>query len=259
MRTSKCNTIIAILVFSFLLFPLIIIVMTAFNTKATIQFPIEGFTLTWFAKVFENKSFIRAFKVSMIVSIVSTITSLLVGVPAAYYLSKSQGKYIMSIKNFFLSPSLVPGIVLGFALYQSIVLQFKISLLLGLNIGHTLIILPYIVRVVGASLDQFDSSIEEAAWSLGCTRMKTFFTIVLPNIKSAIIAACMLGFINSFNNVPVSMFLSGANVTTLPITLMSYIEYTYNPTISALSVLMMVMTIIIMVIIEKTLGLNKMK
>ena len=100
--------------------------------------------------------------------------------------------------------------------------------------------LPYIIRVVGGSLEQFDYSIEEVAWSLGCNKFKAFFKVVLPNISSGII----------------SMFLSGPGITTLPASLMSYVEYNYDPTVSAVSVLLMLATIFIMFIVEKTLGIS---
>jgi putative spermidine/putrescine transport system permease protein len=78
--------------------------------------------------------------------------------------------------------------------------------------------------------------------------------VVLPNITSGISAAFMLAFINSFNNIPVSMFLSGPGVSTFPATLMNYIEYNYDPTVSAVSVVLMAVTVLLMVIVDKTLG-----
>ena len=126
----------------------------------------------------------------------------------------------------------------------------------SLLLGHFLVVLPYVIRIVGSSLDQFDFAIEEAALSLGCQKGQAFFKVVLPNITSGISAAFMLSFINSFNNIPVSMFLTGPGVTTLPTTLMNYIEYNYDPTVSAVSVLLMVATIVIMFIVEKTLGIS---
>ena len=126
----------------------------------------------------------------------------------------------------------------------------------GLLLGHFLVVLPYIIRVVGGSLEQFDYSIEEVAWSLGCNKFKAFFKVVLPNISSGIISSFLLAFINSFNNIPVSMFLSGPGITTLPASLMSYVEYNYDPTVSAVSVLLMLATIFIMFIVEKTLGIS---
>ena len=120
-----------------------------------------------------------------------------------------------------------------------------------------MISLPYVIRVVGSNLDQLDFSMEEAAWTLGASKIRTFIEIILPNIRSGIFASFMLAFINSFNNIPVSQFLSGPGVTLLPTQLMGYIEYNYDPTVSAISVLLMALTVVIMILIEKTLGLSK--
>lgn len=92
--------------------------------------------------------------------------------------------------------------------------------------------------------------------SLGANKVKTFFTIVLPNIRSGVIAAFILAFINSFNNVPISLFLTGPGVSTLPIQMLIHVEYNFDPTIAALSVVLMAMTAVLMFIIEKTLGLS---
>jgi putative spermidine/putrescine transport system permease protein len=94
------------------------------------------------------------------------------------------------------------------------------------------------------------------AWTLGCSKIKAFFKIVLPNITSGIFASFMLAFINSFNNIPVSMFLSGPGVRTLPTAILNYMEYYYDPTVSAVSVLLMIGTIVLMLLIEKTIGLS---
>lgn len=134
-------------------------------------------------------------------------------------------------------------------------INFKDPCISGLLAGHFMVTLPYVIRVVGSSMEQFDFSIEEAAWSLGCPKTAAFFKVVLPNVTSGISSAFMLAFINSFNNIPVSMFLSGPGVSTFPSTLMNYIEYNYDPTVSAVSVLLMAATVIIMVIVDRTLGI----
>ena len=255
MRKHKMITIFAIFVFIFLVAPLIIIMITAFGSGSAIKFPIDSFSLKWFPVVFSKKSFKTSFITSLEISTLATVIAILVGVPAAYALTKSGIKGKQIIKSIFLSPAIVPGIVVGFALYQSIVLTMRIPVFYGLLAGHFMITLPYIIRIVGSSMEQFDFSIEEAAWSLGCGKIKAFFKIVLPNITSGISAAFMLAFINSFNNIPVSMFLSGPGIKAFPSTLMNYIEYNYDPSVSAVSVLLMLCTVIIMIIVDKTLGI----
>lgn len=256
MRRYKGLTVVAVLVFAFLFIPLLIIAVTAFGTENTIAFPIKGFTLDWFGKAVGSASFKNAFLLSLKVAAIATLLALLVGIPAAYALSRYSIRGRKFIKSFFLSPTIVPGIVVGYALFQFIVIKLRIPVFQGLLLGHFLVVLPYIIRVVGGALEQFDFSIEEVAWSLGCNKVQAFFKIVLPNISSGIISSFLLAFINSFNNIPVSMFLSGPGVTTLPTSLMSYVEMNYDPTVSAVSVMLMLATIGIMFIVEKTLGIS---
>lgn len=257
MKKGKLLTIFVVLVYIFLFAPLVVIAMTSIGTENYIAFPPKGFTLKWFTNIFQSESFMSSMATSFTISIVATLVALIIGIPAAYGLSRSKFKGVDALKSFFFSPLIVPGIVIGFALFQFLIAELNLSVYLSLFIGHTLVIIPYIIRVVGSSLEGVEYSIEEAALSLGCTKVQSFFKVVIPNITSGIIAAFMLAFINSFNNVPVSMFLTGPGVSTLPITMMNYIEYNYDPTVSALSVLLMIITIGVMFVAEKTLGLGK--
>lgn len=255
MRKQKGMTLIAILVFLFLFLPLCLIVVTSFGTAAAIQFPIKGFTLDWYAKALQSDTFMSSFKLSLSIGVFATILALIVGIPASYALARYSVKGRNFIKSFFLSPTVIPGIVVGYTLFQYIVIKLGLPIFQGLLIGHFLISLPYIIRVVGSSMEQLDYSMEEVAWTLGCTKPRAFIQIVLPNVSSGIFAAFMLAFVNSFNNVPVSMFLSGPGVTMLPTSLLSYMEYNYDPTVSAISVMLMLLTMGLMFLIEKTLGL----
>lgn len=255
LRKNKWLTMLAILVFLFLFLPLIIIVVTSFGTEAIITFPIKGFTIDWYIMALTSKAFMSSLQLSLIIGVVATLIALIVGIPSAYVLSRDRFKGKKFLNTFFLSPTLIPGIVVGYSIFQMIVVNLRLPIIPGLIIGHFLISVPYVIRVVGSSMEQVDVSIEEAAWTLGCTKKRAFVTVLLPNIVSGIFAAFMLAFVNSFNNVPVSMFLSGPGVTMLPTTLLSYMEFNYDPSVSALSVILMFVTIGVMVVIEKSTGL----
>jgi len=256
MRKNKGMKVIAILVMAFLFLPLLLIAITSFGTKASIQFPIQGFTLDWYANALSIQSLMDSLKLSFLIGILATVLALVVGVPASYALSRMTIKGRSFIKSFFLSPTVIPGIVVGYTLFQFVVISIGLPVFPALIFGHFLISLPYIIRVVGSSLEQLDFSMEEAAWTLGCTRIQAFIKIILPNISAGIFAAFMLAFVNSFNNVPVSMFLSGPGVTMLPTSLLNYMEYNYDPTVSAISVMLMLVTMAAMFLVEKTLGLK---
>lgn len=251
MKKSKFLLIVTIIVYFFIFAPLIIIALTSFTTESYISFPPVGFSLKWYAKVFSTSSFISSFQLSLLVSFSATFLALLVGIPGAYALSRHQFKGKRFIKDLFFSPNMVPQVVVGFALFSFIIVQLRLNVRIALLVGLTVSVVTYVFRIVGASIDSLDFSIEEAGMSLGANRLQTFFMVVMPNISSGIISAFLLAFINAFNNVPLTIFLSGPGVVTLPVAMMNYIEYNYDPTVSALSVLLMAMSFSIMIISEK--------
>ena len=256
MKGNKIFTLFVILVYVFLCAPILIIITTAFDSGNIMSFPPMGFSLQWFIKAFNSETFMTTLGISFKAAVLATLIAMIIGIPAAYALSRNNYRGKAVVQNIFLSPIIVPGVVLGFTFFRFLIIKLQLDVFLSLLIAHVIIVIPYIMRVVGSSLENLDFSIEDAAVSLGATKLKAFFIIILPNVTSGVIAAFMLAFINSFNNVPVSLFLTGPGVSTLPISMMSYVEYNYDPTISALSVILMVMTVLIMFVVEKTLGIS---
>ena len=256
MKKSKSLLIITILVYSFLIGPLLVIAASSFSDTTYLKFPGEGFTLRWYEQILKVKTFGNAAKYSIIIAFAATGIALALGLPAAYALNRYRFKGKGMIKELFLSPVLIPVIVLGFVILRYVVNRFQLEALPSLLIGHTILSIPYVMRVVTASLANFDFSIEEAARILGAGSFYTFFHILLPNVKSGIISACIMAIINSFNNVSLSAFLTKAGVTVLPIEMMAYVEYHFDPTIAALASLLMMITLGVMLVIEKTLGLK---
>lgn len=255
-KTHPALTAFAVLVFLVLLAPLIIILGAAVSNTTYLAFPPQGFTFHWFTRLFEISAFRSTMITSFTLAILGTGLSLLIGIPAAYALARWRGGLPKFLPNVFVLPVLIPEIVLGFALLKVVVTEFGLPIYPSLLIGHALLVLPYCVRVVGASLNSFDFSIEEAAVSLGCPRWKAFFIVVLPNIQAGVIAAFILAFITSVNDVSVSIFLTGPGVSTLPIQILAHMEQFFDPVIASVSVLLMLVTIAVMAVVEFTLGLT---
>ena len=255
-KKNKTLGLITLLVYVFLIGPLLVIAAASFSDTNYLPFPGQGFTLRWYAQVLTVSSFIKAAQLSLFIALAGTAIAPLLGLPAAYALNRFRFRGKETIKTVFLSPVLIPCIVLGFIMLRYVVNQYSLEVIPSLLIGHTLLSIPYIMRVVTSSLANFDFAVEEAACNLGATRTYTFFHIVLPNIKSGIASACIMAVINSFNNVSLSAFLTGPGVSMLPIEIMSYVEYHFDPTIAALATILMVTTLGVMLLIEKTLGLQ---
>ncbi len=245
-----------LLVFLFLLGPLIIISFTSFEPGSVLKFPPEGFSLRWYENIFNVEMFMTTFQTSMIVSLLGNLLALLLGIPAAYALSRFQFRGKGLLNGIFISPVLIPGIVMGFAMLKYVIVVYHLPIYAGLLVGHTVLMLPFIIRVIASSLSNFDFAIEEAALSLGAGRLETFFKVVLPNIRSGIIAAILIAFLESFNNVDISVFMTGPGVSTLPIQMLTYVENNFDPTIAAISVVLMMITAILMFVIERLMGLS---
>ncbi|WP_291407191.1 ABC transporter permease [Devosia sp.] len=244
------------LVFLFLVGPLVIVLGAAVSDTTYLTFPPQGLSLRWFENIFAIDAFRRTILTSLQVAVISTFVALLIGIPASYAMSRYRIQLPRWLSTLFVLPVLVPELVLGFSLLKNLAFQFNAPIFLSLIIGHTILILPYVIRVISASLASFDFSIEEAAISLGSPPLKTFFTVLLPNVRSGVIAAFILAFITSVNDVSISIFLTGPGISTLPIQLLAHMEQFFDPTVASVSVLLMVLTVAVMAIVERTLGLT---
>ena len=162
------------ILYGFLLGPFIIIFMASFGANANLAFPPEGFTLDWFANVFETSQFIDSFWISLQLALMSTLVSLIMGMPVAYALVRFDFAGAGLVETVFSAPILVPGLVIGFAMLNFFVLLGDMPVLTGLFIGHTAILFPYSVRVISASLRNLDPYVEDAAVSLGANRLRGF-------------------------------------------------------------------------------------
>ncbi|GHD07658.1 ABC transporter permease [Tianweitania populi] len=250
------NTLLT-LVLIFLIGPFVIICIAGLSGGETLAFPPQGLSLRWVQRVFEIESFRSAFWLSISLAIGSTLLALILGIPAAYALDRYNPPMAETIRNIVTAPIIVPGIIVGLALLRHLVVPLGIPITLALIIGHTALLVPYAVRVVSASLINLRTDVEEAAVMLGATRLQSFFKVVLPNIRSGILAAFIIGFITSFNQVPISLFLTGPGITTLPIGMMFYMEFNFDPSVAALSGLLAIMSLAIVMLAEKLLGLSR--
>lgn len=245
------------LTLTFLIGPFIIIIFAGASAGEALAFPPDGLSLKWYFKVFTIESFRDSFLLSMFLAIFGTLTALLLGIPAAYALNRYDLPGNETIRTIVAAPIIVPGIIVGLALLRYLVIPLDFTVTLALFMAHTALVLPYAVRVVSSSLNNLRADMEEAAVLLGCTRMQAFMKVVLPNIRGGVLAAFILGFVTSFNQVPVSLFLSGPGVRTLPIDMLAYMEITYDPSVAALSALLAFMSLAIVFIAERLLGFSR--
>ena len=251
------SPLILFLIIGFLIGPFLIIVAASLSAGETLAFPPQGLSLRWVLKVFTVESFRESFAMSMFLAIGGTFVALVLGIPASYALSRYKLPFAETIRTIVSSPIIVPGIIVGLALLRYFVVPFQLNISMALFFAHTALVLPYAVRVVSASLNNLRSDIEEAAVLLGSSRLGAFFRVVMPNIRGGILSAFILGFVTSFNQVPVSLFLSGPGVRTLPVDMLGYMEITFDPSIAALSSLLAFLSIGIVFLAERFLGFSR--
>lgn len=244
--------------FVFMLLPILVVVVISFTEAGYAAFPIPGWSLKWFARIFEYEPFMDALWVSLLLAIVATVASCLLGIPAALYLARSRTRWATAITTFLLSPLSMPMIVIGFAsLFFLSAIGVGISFL-ALAIVHTVICLPYVIRTVTAVYRSLPPAYEEAAQILGASRLTTFREVTLPLIRPGIAAGCLFSFLTSFDNLPVSYFFGSAQTNTLPVVMLAYMEHQFDPSIAALSTLQLLLAVVALVVADRLYGIEKM-
>ncbi len=241
----------------FLLGPLAVIVALSFTSSEFLRFPPSGFSLRWYGAFLEDWTYVEAFRASLLLAAGSALGAVLFGVPAAFGLARGRfpGRRLLSL--FFTSPLILPQVVIGAAMLAALSVVGLVQTWLGLLVAHAVIVLPYVIRTMTATLAGFDRSVEEAAKDLGASPLVTFFTVTLPLIKQGVVAGGLFAFIISWINVEVSMFLTSARLLTIPVKLFNYIQYNVDPLIAAVSAATIYLALVIVILIDVTVGLER--
>ena len=242
---------------AFLLAPIVVVLLFSINPAPFIQFPPQGVSLRWYEKFFQSRDFMGAFKLSVALAVLTVIAATVIGTLAAIALVRGRVPGAAFLAALFLSPLMLPAILTGLALFQFYVLIDVGRPFWGLLIGHIVIAIPYVIRTTVAVLANFDRSLEEAARNLGASELTTFREITLPLIRPGVIAGAIFAFVISFDQFPISLFLVNPGQETLPITMFNYLRYDFDPTIAAASTVSIVLSIAVVLLLERTVGLQE--
>jgi putative spermidine/putrescine transport system permease protein len=246
-----------VLIYAFLLAPIVIIVVAAFNSGAYLTFPPEGFSLRWFETFVRSRSFTRSLYFSLELAALATVLSTALGTAAALYVTRARGRLLDLVRLLMIAPLPVPGILTGIAL-----LIFFYAVGLGtkgfpeLVIGHTLICLPFVFLVVTAVLVGFDRTLEEAARNLGAGPWTTFRRVTLPLIKGGVISGAIFAFITSYDEFNISLLLHGVGTTPLPIQLFDFLRFSFDPTAAVAGTISIAMALVVVLITQRLVGLE---
>jgi putative spermidine/putrescine transport system permease protein len=245
------------LVLGFLLLPVGVVALASLSQTSYLTVPPRGLTLRWFAAVLSDPEYVQAIAFSLGLAAVATLGSLGAGVAASYALIRRRVPGSPFVSALLNAPLIFPGVVVGVALLQFYALIRMNGTLVALAIAHMVITVPYVVRAVMASLQGIDPEIESAARVLGASGPVAFATVTLPLIRPGIAAGALFSFIVSFDNVPVSIFVLGAGQMTLPVKIFTAIEYGVDPSIAAISTLLIVLTGLGLAAAERWVGFHR--
>jgi putative spermidine/putrescine transport system permease protein len=253
----------ATLTLLYILVPLVSVTWLSFYRQEIPSFPPEGYSVRWYSSIVGNDRFIDGLMLSVELGVIATAIGLFVGVPAALCLTRFRFPGREALNNLLLLPLMVPGVVLGTALYCFHVeaeIATGVPIIgstIGLLSGHVLVVIPWVVRLVLASLAGFDRTLEEAAQNLGADRWATFRRITLPSILPGVVAGAMFGFVASFGNLEMSLFLVGPGKTTLPIAILQYLEWKIDPSIAAVSVVQIALIAAAMLVTDRFVKISR--
>jgi putative spermidine/putrescine transport system permease protein len=241
----------------YFLLPLVIIVGTSFTTTAFLRFPPDGFTLAWYGKFLGDSSYLQSIGLSATLAASATASAVVLGVAVALVLARGEVPAVRLITALFLSPLILPPIVIGAALLQFATAVGIARTFAALYFGHVVLIIPYVVRTTLASLARFDRSLEEAAQDLGASGPHTFFLVTLPLIKPGIVAGSLFAFIISWINVEISIFNTTASLMPIPVKLFNYIQYNVDPMIAAVSATTIYVAVVVVVLLDRIVGIER--
>ena len=232
---------VAVAILAFLLVPQVILLIQSFTAEDYLSFPPKHFGLKWYRYVLFDEGWRRALLTSLIVATVSTPLALLVGTAAAVGLDRGPERGRRALRSMLVSPMVLPHVVLGLALYRVFLSVSMDDTIFGFITAHLLLATPYVVVTVGASLQTFNTTLEEAAQSLGASPVAAFFHITIPTIAPGLLAGAIFAFITSFDEFIVTYFLASRN-STIPIQIFGSLSYQIEPSIAAVSGLTLVVT-----------------
>jgi putative spermidine/putrescine transport system permease protein len=234
------------LILLFLAFPILVVIVVSFSSATYLTFPPPALGLKWYDAYFSSADWLRPTWLSLWVAAAVVVVATLLGTLAALGIARLPRAARVVAAGLVLSPLIVPGIVVAIGIYYAFARYGLVGSPAGLIIAHTCLAVPFVVTSVSASLAGIDPRLEQAALSLGATPRGTFFQVTLPLIRPGVMVGALFAFITSFDELVVSLFISGTGAVTLPRRMWDDLRFQIDPTIAAVSTLTIVLTAALM-------------
>lgn len=241
--------ILVAIILLFLALPNLIVVPISFNPTTVIEFPPRGFTTRWYERYLELPGWLDATWASLVIAILTAVVSVVVGTLAAYGLTHGNfpGKKIL--RPLILLPLVVPSLILAISIYKLFLELDLVGSILGFVIAHSVLAIPFVVTIMTASFRGVDSTVENAARSLGAGRMAALWHITLPLVLPGVLSSALLAFLVSFDELIIALFISDPHVSTLPKKLWDGIRMEVDPTLAAVSTILVGTSLAVLVLV----------
>ena len=234
----------------YLILPSLIVIPISFSDSMLLKFPPEGFSLRWYENFFTSPAWTRSLWLSVKLALGVMLISTVLGVKAALGLVRGTFPGKSAVHALLLSPMIVPHVVTALAMYYFFSDLKMVGSPWALLLGHVCMATPIVIVIVSATLQDFDRSLEQAAQISGATPLQTFLRVTLPVIQPGVISGAVFAFIISFDEVIIAAFIGGYRSATLPKRMFDNVRDEMDPTVAAISTVLVAMSILLFVIIE---------
>ncbi len=240
-----------------MLAPILIVCWVAFTPTGFLSIPVTEFSLRWFQAIARYPEFVQAFWSSIWLAALSSAFAVAFSVPAALAIARHQFRGREALSAFLMSPLMIPHVVLGVAFLRFFTQIGLGGSFVGLVISHIVIVLPFALRLVMASAVGMDRALENAAISLGASDWTVFRRVTLPLILPGLASGWALAFIQSFDEVTMTVFIASPSMTTLPVRMFLYIQDNIDPLVTSVSAVVIAITVVFLVVIDRLYGLER--
>lgn len=241
----------------FVLAPLVVVLLVSFTDKDHISMPFDGASLRWYWEILDTPELISAFWLSIRLGLASATLASLVAVPAAIAIARHRFYGRDGLTAFLMSPLMIPHVVLGVAFLRFFSVMGWTGSFFALVLVHAIIVVPFSLRLTLAAVIGLDRDAEDAARSLGASRFVAFRRILLPLIMPGVVGGWVLCFIQSFDEVTMTIFVATPGTMTLPVALYNRITFLSDPVTTSVSAIMIVGTLVLMIALDRVVGLEK--
>jgi putative spermidine/putrescine transport system permease protein len=242
---------------SVMLAPILIVCVVAFTAEGYLSLPTSGLSLRWFKAIASYPEFITAFCTSVWLGIVSSTLALGVAVPAALAVARYDFRGREAISALFMSPLMIPHVVLGVAFLRFFTQIGLGNSFVGLVLAHVVVVFPFALRLTLASAIGMDRTIEQAAISLGASNWTVLRRVTLPLIAPGLLSGWALAFIQSFDEVTMTIFIAAPGTETLPVRMFLYIQDNIDPLVTSVSAVVIALTTVALIVLDRLCGLDR--